>query len=496
MFRKIHAMALCALLGSTSLWAQQPPKTGLILDDASYQSLPRRAVMMGTSRDALVLPMKASLKMYAPQVGSQNPLNTCGGWAFANALTIQEARQRGVMDAAKIQKLFYSPAYIYRLAQTTDNCDKGLNFSELIKAIQLQGILRNSDLLVSCPNLTEVKNCTPKAWKNILPVLQTFHDVVSADKDKTIYTQKALSEGNPVVVGIKGMGTSFFDLRQEVWNPLPNEPEVNPSMGHAICVVGYDDKKFGGAFEILNSYGTNWGSKGYAWIKYDDFEKYVKQEIEVPPLVKLPELPNTPPKPEPEKVFASKVLFLRINGDTMRMKSVKTAAQIKVDTGKRGSSSELIFSHFICKEVVRSGYSYQIRLDNNEAAYVYVFNFDSSNKLDTLFPSKHSKTSPFIGAKNCVILPGENAKITFDKQKGTDYTCILFCKEPLDMNLFKQKIEAGTGNLLERMEQNFGKELASLKEGQVQYGLGEGDLNLNSATKQKIVPLIVEFDHQ
>jgi hypothetical protein len=494
MLKNIFAIAACALLGSTSLWAQNQA-TGLILDDESYKNLPRRALITSSSRDAITLPIKASLKMYAPQVGQQGSLNTCGGWAFANALTIQEARQRNWTDLNQIQSLFYSPAFIYRLAQTADNCQRGLHFGQLIQAIQQQGIVRNTDLWVSCPSISEVQKCTPKARKDILPILQTFQDVVEVDKDKTIYTQKALSENNPVVVGMKGMGHSFYELRQEVWNPMPNEPDANPNMGHAICVVGYDDKKYGGAFQVLNSYGTNWGSNGYGWIRYADFEKYVKQEIEVPPLVKLPELPGTP-QIEPPKAFASKVLFLRLNGDTMPMKKMKTAESLSVDTGKRGAQSKLIFSHFICKEKVQFGDSYQIFLQNNEPAYVYVVNFDSRQVLDTLFPSKHSKTSPYLGADNGVLLPGENAKITFDKNKGTDYVCILFCKEPLNMSLFKQKIEAGTGNFGERLEQNWLKELAVLKDSQVTYGLGEGDLNLATTTKQKIVPLIIEFIHQ
>jgi hypothetical protein len=43
--------------------------------------------------------------------------------------------------------------------------------------------------------------------------------------------------------------------------------------GHAICIVGYDDTKFGGAFEIVNSWGESWGKDGFIWIKYKDIYK-------------------------------------------------------------------------------------------------------------------------------------------------------------------------------------------------------------------------------
>lgn len=40
--------------------------------------------------------------------------------------------------------------------------------------------------------------------------------------------------------------------------------------GHAMCIIGYDDSKFGGAFEVMNSWGDNWGDDGYFWVKYSD----------------------------------------------------------------------------------------------------------------------------------------------------------------------------------------------------------------------------------
>lgn len=42
---------------------------------------------------------------------------------------------------------------------------------------------------------------------------------------------------------------------------------------HALCIIGYDDNRFGGAFEIVNSWSSDWGNSGYLWIRYRDFYK-------------------------------------------------------------------------------------------------------------------------------------------------------------------------------------------------------------------------------
>ena len=44
-----------------------------------------------------------------------------------------------------------------------------------------------------------------------------------------------------------------------------------------MCVVGYDDFKYGGAFEVMNSWGEEFGDDGFIWIKYSDFYKLVQE---------------------------------------------------------------------------------------------------------------------------------------------------------------------------------------------------------------------------
>ena len=59
--------------------------------------------------------------------------------------------------------------------------------------------------------------------------------------------------------------------------PFPNTSD-KPEGGHAVIAIGYDDaRKIGshrGALKIRNSWGKEWGEKGYGWLPY----AYVENE--------------------------------------------------------------------------------------------------------------------------------------------------------------------------------------------------------------------------
>jgi C1A family cysteine protease len=56
--------------------------------------------------------------------------------------------------------------------------------------------------------------------------------------------------------------------------------------GHAMCVIGYDDRKEGGAFQIMNSWGNDWGVNGIGWVLYKDFKHFVREAYGLDPMPK------------------------------------------------------------------------------------------------------------------------------------------------------------------------------------------------------------------
>jgi len=54
----------------------------------------------------------------------------------------------------------------------------------------------------------------------------------------------------------------------------PTDEEIEEcDSGHAMVIVGYDDETK--LFEVRNSWGEQWGNKGYAFIDYDTMKRVI-----------------------------------------------------------------------------------------------------------------------------------------------------------------------------------------------------------------------------
>lgn len=78
------------------------------------------------------------------------------------------------------------------------------------------------------------------------------------------HLKQALIANGPCV----GALPMYNDKKEKFWlddgSPL--------KCGHAVAIVGYDDK----GFIIRNSWGTSYGDKGYGFIPYDEIDKFME----------------------------------------------------------------------------------------------------------------------------------------------------------------------------------------------------------------------------
>ncbi|TAE00493.1 MAG: DUF4384 domain-containing protein, partial [Bacteroidetes bacterium] len=393
---------LCVLfVGFANLcFSQNEYGRGLLFDDDRYQETPIKAMLM--RGDYQNLPKSASLKKYCPIPSNQGQYGTCTGWSTAYAArTIVEAKNNEMLDPNAITQIAFSPNFVYRLAKSDDDhdCSQGAYIDVALQTMIDYGTPKLSDFQVDCPtNIPQ--NVFEKAKKSKIKDFARIFDVSDSQDSKIQASKKALSEGKPVLIAM--VVPPSFNSPKDVWQPY--EQPLLSYGGHAMCVIGYDDNRFGGAFEIMNSWGSNWGNRGFIWVKYADFFKYVKYGFEMIAM----------PKAKPQKPDLSGKISLQL-ADENPMKS-----SLKANSG-------------IYKTVsgYESGTKFRLLISNNEPAFVYAFGSDLSNKSYQIFPHKKGVSAALTFKQNNVAIPSEDHFIKMDNRKGTDFLCVLYSKEPL-----------------------------------------------------------------
>jgi C1A family cysteine protease len=255
-----------------TLWSFQLYGQGLIFDQEAFDTGEQFEAERAT-----FIPESFSLKKYAPYVFAQK-LSTCVAYSTASALTMLHAINSNQTSQDVISLEAMSPHWIYyRNKDKTDKqCMEGLNIDRTMTDVLNYGVPYM--LRVEYPDYFpygEVQLCNyypPDYEKDAANAVLNRPDEIL--RVKNINDIKlAISSGLPVVLGMM-VPESFENASgKALWTPKISESKLD-GYGHALVAVGYDDKKHGGAIEILNSWGENWGNKGYIWIKYSDFNKF------------------------------------------------------------------------------------------------------------------------------------------------------------------------------------------------------------------------------
>lgn len=284
---------LFIFLAFTFSWlsGQQKPRysTGLLFDDEAYEKIPLKAPLV-RSLYGKSLPLSASLKKYSPTPSSQGTYGTCVGWSTAYAArTIIEAINNKWTDKTKITENAFSPGFIYKITKSENdyNCSNGTYIDQALQNMKEKGVPKYSYSMLSCPDNIS-NDVYQKAANYKIQDFAKIYGLTDENSFKIEATKKSLSEKKPVVIGMNS--PSSFQHTSGCWTPTEN---ANISYGgHAMCVIGYDDNQYGGAFEIQNSWGSNWGNNGYIWVKYEDYANFSKYAYELIYIPKIEEYIN------------------------------------------------------------------------------------------------------------------------------------------------------------------------------------------------------------
>ena len=417
------------------------------------------------------LPEAISLLKFAPARGNQGQQGSCVAWSSAYAA-------RTVLEAASTKtdpnQIRFSPSFMYNQIGL-DDC-QGSYIQRAMEQMSGQGALPLDQFPYSDQDCTTQPNSSQKQQASQYKI-HGFTRLTNGDNVNAINVRAVkehLAKDAPVVIGMM-VGQSFMQdmMGRELWQPQDMDASQVGMGGHAMCVIGYDDRKFGGAFQIMNSWGPEWGKNGIGWVRYGDFKTYVKEAYGIDPLPKRGAASNIPLECTIGLVnnADSKYIQLRSTGQN----SFQTVSPIKPGT------------------------RFKMAIENATECYIYIFGQETDGSSYVLFPylkpgQTVSKHSPYCGITGYRLFPRDQS-MEADTIGTKDYIAIVASKEQLDYNELNSTISRSNqptyaGKVNEALQSILIRSAAF-------NNTGDGRIYFKvNANDNKAVATIVAFDKQ
>jgi hypothetical protein len=463
-------VVLFVLINAWSANGYAQRSTGLFFDDESYskvKSISPAQSFTGTEETAV------SLRSFCPKAGNQGNILSCVGWAVAyGAYTTAVSKVYNITDKTVITNQAYSAPFLFNQIKTP-NCG-GASLNTAFDFMKNNGVCKAVEFNPSdCLEKPDEK-IVSLAKRNRIKSYLTLFPLGAHSDLKVAATIKELHHGRPVVVGMN-ITKSFYELGKDgLWTPQPDEVYTG---GHAMCVVGYDNliKQF----EILNSWGPDFGDNGYLYMSYKDFAKHCKYAY----------------------------TFILDESQPNDAFTFKGSYYLNKLVGKNRETNEYLYDRI---EGARSGEYYSLNKEalnlnsyfkvmasemaDGNALYIFSIKPDGTGEL--LFPTKRQNSNGVSLSDNPIILDEDsyielppNFPLKAD-QAGDDSLIFLYSKTELDdPDGLVAQIAGEKGDLMTRLSAVLGDKLVpasaiKYEESSMQFS--------GSSNKGTIVPLVLK----
>ena len=411
------------------------------------------------------LPESVSLLKYAPDRKNQGHQGSCVAWSSGYAArTILQS----VSTHQDPNSIAFSPAFLYNYIGL-DECQgsyiiKAMEFMQKNGAVSLQQFPYDENDCTRQANQSLINQAANNKIHGFNRL--TDDDGVSVLNFRAI--KEHLAKDAPVVIGMMVGGSFMQDMMgQKVWHPSQDDNSMQGFGGHAMCVIGYDDRIEGGAFQIMNSWGPEWGQNGIGYVRYGDFRKFVREAYGIDAL--------------PKSGAALNVDF-ECNIGLVIANNTKQYIPLRAGAG----------NVFTTTASIKKGTKFKLELKNAVECYVYIFGQETNSSSYVLFPYKPIH-SPYFGVTGYRLFPRKESLMA-DSIGNKDFMAIVVSKQPLDYTALNAAINKSTqstyaGKLNEAISANAitGVKFSNTGTGNIYFKADAGE-------QKNIVGCVVEID--
>lgn len=331
----------------------------------------------------------------------------------------------------------------------------------------------DNDNCLKQPNFNSYQSAALYRIKDLVRVF----DENSQPSEKIKNIKKHLISKHPVVVALE----DFYGFERDNEFYKFTTPTILDNDNHAITIIGYDDYK--SAFEVINSYGNDWGNQGKAYIKYNEL---IQQCLGAYRIITYTSSPSEIKDTSQISNTLCEIELYHINNLDFQSTSI---AAYKYRN----------YLYELDKIDWKLGDYFQLKLGKFSVGNtLYVFSLDAKG-TSMHYPKEMIASMSNIDEASTpndfeITLP--SAENPFYKRSiGDDYIFILIANN--EINDFKKRVdmvEKAAGSNLQRFKKGFGDLIASLDK--VQYENERMSCSSSGIEEDKVVPIIIKMEAQ
>lgn len=363
------------------------------------------------------MPERVTLEEFAPERLNQGKQGSCVAWSSAYAArSILYSRQTGKNPDA----VAFSPAFLYNQIGI-EGCQgsyilRAMENMKRVGALPFSKFPYNENDCSSQPAQYQLQEAGAYRINEFNRLSKSGDDY----KVDMLAVKQNLAQGAPVVIGMMVGGTFMQDmLGKKVWIPSSEDYNKTGFGGHAMSVIGYDDYLEGGAFQIMNSWGNEWGENGLGWIRYKDFEYFVKEAYGMNSM-------GTTEQPDDSQLEVEFGLVAYNDQQT----NTRDLPAIPLSY-KSGIT-------YAVAQPLKKGDKFKILVANSSLCYTYIFGQETDGSSYVLFPYT-PKHSPFCGITGTRLFP-KDYSLQADQAGSKDMMAVVVTKKPIDYKLLNDAI--------------------------------------------------------